>query len=72
MSVTASNYTDAALNLGGTGSDTVTIDTENPTVTVDIDGKGIGDDDNSSVTFSFQQKYETDYFDAITFTNGAV
>src|SRR5205823_933023 len=36
VSVAAGSYTDAVLNLGGAGSDTVTVDTQNPTLTVDI------------------------------------
>ena len=41
-SVTLANdsYTDAALNLGSGGSDSVTIDTKNPTATVAIDDAG--------------------------------
>src|SRR4051812_27074276 len=49
VSLAAGSYTDAALNLGGAGSDTVTIDRENPTVLVDIVDSSLGDGDSSSV-----------------------
>ena len=56
VSVAAGSYTDAALNLGGAGSDTVSIDTENPTVTVDIVDGALNDGDISSVvTFTFSE-----------------
>ena len=56
VSLSAGSYTDAALNLGGAGSDSVSIDTENPTVTVDIVDPTLNSDDNSSVvTFAFSE-----------------
>ncbi|RUZ78462.1 adhesin [Mesorhizobium sp. M7A.F.Ca.US.006.01.1.1] len=56
VSLAAGSYTDASLNLGGAGSDTVTIDTENPTVTVDIVDGALSDGNNSSlVTFEFSE-----------------
>lgn len=49
-------YTDAAGNSGGTGSDTVVIDTLNPTVTVNIVDTVLTDADNASVvTFTFSE-----------------
>ncbi|MCY2987973.1 MAG: Ig-like domain-containing protein, partial [Planctomycetota bacterium] len=52
----ADSYTDAAGNLGATGSDTVTIDTKNPTVTVAIVATSLSDTTNSSnVTFTFSE-----------------
>jgi hypothetical protein len=45
-----------ALNLGGAGSDTGGIDTENPTVTVNIVDGALSDGDPSSVvTFTFSE-----------------
>ncbi|MCA6126335.1 hypothetical protein J6500_31250, partial [Bradyrhizobium sp. WSM 1704] len=56
VSVTAGSYTDAALNLGGTGTDSVTIDTENPTVVVDLDRSTFNDHNNTgTVTFTFSE-----------------
>ena len=56
VSLAAGSYTDAALNPGGAGSDTVSIDTENPTVTVDIVDGSLSDGDTSSVvTFTFSE-----------------
>ncbi|MBZ9754574.1 adhesin, partial [Mesorhizobium sp. ESP6-5] len=56
VSVAAGSYTDAVLNLGGAGSDTVTVDTQNPTLTVDIVDGALNDGDNSSVvTFTFSE-----------------
>ncbi|WP_245486432.1 Ig-like domain-containing protein, partial [Mesorhizobium sp. M5C.F.Ca.IN.020.29.1.1] len=56
VSVAAGSYTDASLNEGGAGSDTVAIDRENPTVTVDIADSALSDGDASStVTFSFSK-----------------
>lgn len=53
VSLAAGSYTDAALNLGGAGSDSVTIDTENPTVVVNIVDGALSDGDNNSlVTFA--------------------
>ena len=57
-SVTLANdsYTDAALNLGSGGSDSVTIDTTNPTATVAIDDANLSDTDNTStVTITFSE-----------------
>ncbi|MCA6122785.1 hypothetical protein J6500_12885, partial [Bradyrhizobium sp. WSM 1704] len=56
VSVTAGSYTDAALNLGGTGTDSVTIDTQNPTVVVDLDRSTFDDHNNTgTVTFTFSE-----------------
>ena len=56
MSVAAGSYTDAALNAGRSGSDTVAIDRENPTVIVDIVDGTLNDGDASSeVTFTFSE-----------------
>ncbi len=56
VSVAASSYTDAALNAGGAGSDTVAIDRANPTVTVDIAGSSLSDGQASStVSFTFSE-----------------
>ena len=57
-SVTLANdsYTDAALNLGSGGSDSVTIDTANPTATVAIDDATLSDTDNTAtVTITFSE-----------------
>src|SRR4029453_12246055 len=49
-------YTDAALNVGSGGNDTVSIDTKNPTVLVNIVDTDLSDTDNSSVvTFTFSE-----------------
>ena len=64
VTVVSDSYTDAALNLGGSGSDTVTIDRTNPTVTVAIDESALSDTDASSlVTFTFSEA-PTDFTDA--------
>src|SRR6185436_10739269 len=56
VSLASGSYTDAALNLGGAGSDDVEIDTANPTVTVDIVDGALSDGDSSSVvTFAFSE-----------------
>ncbi|MBU8874085.1 DUF4347 domain-containing protein [Reyranella sp. MMS21-HV4-11] len=56
VSVVADSYTDATLNLGGSGSDSVTIDRTNPTVTVAIADGSLSDTDSSSlVTFTFSE-----------------
>jgi|GEM_PF-691010 len=56
VSVVADSYTDTALNLGGSGSDSITIDRTNPTVTVAIAGGSLSDTDASSlVTFTFSE-----------------
>src|SRR5207244_881663 len=56
VSVTAASYTDAVGNTGGTGSDSVNIDTLNPTTAVDIADTSLSDGDNSSVvTFTFSE-----------------
>src|SRR5207237_8613757 len=73
VSVTAASYTDAALNLGGSGTDTVTIDTANPTVTVNIVDSALSDGDNSSViTHAFTQATLDFTTPDITATNGTV
>src|SRR4029077_15827641 len=49
-------YTDANGNLGGTGTDSVSIDRLNPTVSVDIADTSLNDGDPSSlVTFTFSE-----------------
>ena len=56
VTVVSDSYTDAALNLGGSGSDNVTIDRTNPTVTVAIADGSLSDTDSSSlVTFTFSE-----------------
>ncbi len=56
VTVAAGGYTDAALNLGGAGSDNVTIDTTNPTLAIDIADSSLSDGDASSVvTFTFSE-----------------
>ena len=56
VTVVSDSYTDAALNLGGAGSDSVTIDRTNPTVTVVIADGSLSDTDSSSlVTFTFSE-----------------
>ncbi len=56
VTVVSDSYTDAALNLGGSGSDSVTIDRSNPTVTVAIADGALSDSDASSqVTFTFSE-----------------
>jgi Ca2+-binding RTX toxin-like protein len=56
VAVTAGSYTDTALNVGGAGSATVTIDREDPTVAVDIADVALSDDNTSStVTFTFSE-----------------
>ena len=56
VSVASGSYTDAALNLGGPGSDNVTIDTQNPTLAINIVDGALSDSDNSSVvTFTFSE-----------------
>jgi len=56
VSVAAGSYTDAALNLGGAGSDTVSIDTQNPTVAVNIVASSLNDSvTDSLVTFTFSE-----------------
>src|SRR6185369_2807020 len=73
VSVTAASYTDAALNLGGAGTDSVTIDTDNPTVTVDIVDGALSDGDNSSVvTFTFSEAPVGFTAADITATHGTV
>jgi Mg-chelatase subunit ChlD len=57
-SVTLANasYTDAALNVGTGGTDSVTIDTKNPTATVAIDDASLSDTDNTAtVTITFSE-----------------
>jgi hypothetical protein len=56
VTVNAGGYTDAAGNTGGSGSDTVVIDTKNPTATVNIVDTLLNDaDPNSSVTITFSE-----------------
>ncbi len=43
VTVVSGSYTDAALNLGGSGTDSVTIDRTNPTVTVTIAEASLSD-----------------------------
>ena len=57
VSVVSGSYTDAALNLGGPGTDSVTIDRTNPTVTVNIAEASLSDGTASSlVTFTFSEE----------------
>src|SRR5262245_61754247 len=49
VSLAAPSSTDAAFNLGGAGSDTVLIDTQNPALTVNIVDPSLSDGDTSSV-----------------------
>ncbi|MGX1106597.1 immunoglobulin-like domain-containing protein [Bradyrhizobium elkanii] len=74
VSVTAGSYTDAAGNLGGAGSDTVSIDRLNPTVTVDIVATSLSDGTPSSnVTFTFSEAPGASFTAAdITTTNGTI
>ena len=56
VSLAAGSWTDAALNLGGAGSDSVPIDRQNPTVVVDLVDGALSDGDSSSVvTFTFSE-----------------
>ena len=56
VTVISDSYTDAALNLGSSASDSVTIDRTNPTVTVVIADGSLSDTDSSSlVTFTFSE-----------------
>ena len=56
VSVAAGAYTDPVGNLGGAGSDTVSIDTQNPTVAVNIVASSLNSPTNSSnVTFVFSE-----------------
>jgi Ca2+-binding RTX toxin-like protein len=56
VTVVSDSYTDAALNLGASGSDSVTIDRTNPTVTVAIAESALSDATASSlVTFTFSE-----------------
>ncbi len=58
VAVVSDSYTDASLNLGGSGSDTVTIDRTNPTVTVAIAESHIERRHvaSSLVTFTFSER----------------
>ncbi len=56
VAVISDSYTDAALNLGGSGTDSVTIDRTNPTVMVTIAESALTDGTaNSLVTFTFSE-----------------
>ena len=56
VTVVSDSYTDAALNLGGSGSDSVAIDRTNPTVTVAIAAGSLSDTVSGSlVTFTFSE-----------------
>ena len=56
VSLAAGSWTDAALNLGGAGSDSVPIDRQNPTMAVDLVDGALSDGDSSSVvTFTFSE-----------------
>ncbi|RUV54109.1 DUF4347 domain-containing protein, partial [Mesorhizobium sp. M5C.F.Ca.IN.020.29.1.1] len=56
LSLSAGSYTDAVLNPGGAGSDTVAIDRVSPTVTVDIVDNALSDGDaGSTVMFTFSE-----------------
>ena len=57
VAVVSDSYTDAALNLGSSGSDSVSIDRTNPTVTVAIAEASLSDGTASSlVTFTFSEE----------------
>ena len=73
VSLAAGSWTDAALNLGGAGSDTVPIDRQNPGVTVNIVDGSLSDGDNSSVvTFTFSEVPINFTAADISFTHGNV
>ncbi|WP_453955201.1 Ig-like domain-containing protein [Bradyrhizobium sp. USDA 377] len=74
VSVTAGGYTDPAGNLGGAGTDTVTIDRLNPTVAVDIVATSLSDGTPSSnVTFTFSEAPGASFTAAdIAATNGTI
>src|SRR5207248_1282763 len=56
VTMAAASYTDAALNDGGAGQDSVPIDTANPTVVVNVVDSSLGDSNVSSVvTFTFSE-----------------
>ncbi len=56
VTVASDSYTDAALNVGSSGTDSITIDRTNPTVTVAIAEASLSDGTASSlVTFSFSE-----------------
>ncbi len=56
VTVVSNSYTDASLNLGSSGTDSVTIDRTNPTVAVTIDEPSLSDGTASSlVTFTFSE-----------------
>ena len=67
------DWTDAAGNAGGTGSDNVTIDTLNPTVTVTISDTSLNDGDSvSDVTFIFSEVPASFNASDITAVGGAI
>ena len=73
VTVNPSSYTDAAGNLGVTGSDTVTIDRLNPTVAVNIVAATLNATTNtSSVTFTFSEAPTGFTVGDITPTNGSI
>jgi Ca2+-binding RTX toxin-like protein len=56
VSLAAGSWTDAALNLGGAGSDSVPIDRTNPTLIINIVDSSLDfSDNNSVVTFTFSE-----------------
>src|SRR4029079_16981212 len=56
VSLAAGSWTDAALNIGGAGPDSVAIDRQNPTLAVNILDGALSDGDSSSVvTFTFSE-----------------
>src|SRR5207244_3311664 len=73
VTVNAGGYNDAAGNTGGSGSDTVAIDTKNPTATVNIVDTLLNDGDPSSVvTITFSEAV-TGFSNAdVTATNGTL
>ena len=71
VSVAAGAYTDPVGNLGGAGSDTVSIDTQNPTLTVNIVAASLSDTTNSSnVTFTFSEAPGASFTDSDVVTAG--
>ena len=57
VTVTAGSYTDAALNPGNSGADTVNIDTENPTITnISLSDTALRIGDTSTVTITFSER----------------
>ncbi|MCX6099578.1 MAG: Ig-like domain-containing protein [Candidatus Bipolaricaulota bacterium] len=72
VTVDAGSYTDAAGNLGSTGSDTVDIDTQNPTVTIVANDVAICDGDVGvdyfTVTATFSEAMSTGVAPSVAFS----